>query len=344
MQFNRLIQQAIVQGASDLIITAGSPPVIRRSGELVKLEGPNWSPGDTEILLHQLLSDEQRRRFEQAGEINISYSIFGTGRFRVSGFRQRGTVGVVTRVIPSVMRSGAELGIPDAVMSFANEQGGLIIIGGPPGSGRTTTVATVVDKISQSRAAHIVTLENPVEYTLRHKLGVVHQREIGLDTDSFATGLRAAMHQSPDVIVVGHMDDEIASDVLDAASGRVLVVAVVTARGVRDAVAGMVQRFPASAQVEAARQLAAVLRGACCQQLVRRADKSGLLAAFEVLTMGSEIRRAIAEQQWSTLAKIVESGNNPGTLSMHSALLHLLATGEIDHSEFTDAEALLGAS
>lgn len=342
MRFNQLVQQAVSDGASDLIITVGSPPVMRRHGALIKLEGPNLSPGDTEILLHQVLSDEQRRMFDDAGEIKISYSIFGTGRFRISGFRQRGTVGIVARVIPSMMRAPAELGIPHAVMSFSHETGGLLLVGGPPGSGRTTTVATIVDQIGHSRPAHIVSLENPVEYTLRHRLGIVHQREVGLDTDSFTTGFRAAMHQSADVIVVGHVEDEIAAEVLDAASGRVLVVAVVTARGVRDAAAGMIQHFPASAQPEAARQLAAVLRGVSCQQLVRRPDGAGLRAAFEVLTMGPEVRRAIADQQWANLSRMVDDGVNPGTVSMHNALLQLLATGDIDHAEFTDSEALLG--
>ena len=344
MRFDDLAKLAVSSGASDLILTAGNPPVMRRNGELAKSEGAAFSPADTEILLQQVLTDDQRRRFEEAGEIDLSYSIFGTGRFRICGFRQRGSVGLAVRIIPSAMRSATKLGIPDAVMSFAHETGGLLLIGGPPASGRTTTLATVVDSINQVRAAHVVSLEAPVEYTLRHKLGVVHQREIGLDTASFAAGMRAAMHQSADVIVVGNLEDEIVPLVLDAASGRVLVVAVVTARGVRDALTGIVQRFSAQTQVEAARQLAAVLRGASCQQLLRRADRSGLLAAFEVLTVGAEARRAIANQQWADLGRLIDSGSNPGTVSMQTAVLQLLATGEIDHAEYTDAAALLSST
>lgn len=341
MRFSELLQKAVEAGASDVIVTVGSPPVLRRNGELVRCDGAAFGPGDTELLVHQILNEEQRRRFEQNGEVNISYSIFGTGRFRVSAFRQRGTVGIVARIIPSVLRTGVQLGIPDAVINFGLAPGGLILIAGPPGSGRTTTIAAMIDAINTQRAAHIVSLEDPVEYLFRHKLGIVHQREIGADTASFGSGLAAAIVQSADVVVISDLQPEVIPLAFEAASGRVLIIAAVVARSIREALAGIVNRFPVHAQEQAAYRLAWVLRGASCQQLLRRSGGEGVVPAFEVLAVGQDARQAILASQWDRISQLTAEGAEPGSTSMHDSLVKLLAAGDIDHAQYTEAAPLV---
>ncbi len=341
MRFSELLQKAVEAGASDLIVTVGSSPVLRRNGELIRCDGTAFGPGDTELLIHQLLNEEQRRRFDQDGEINVSYSIFGTGRFRVSGFRQRGTVCIVARVIPSILRSGVQLGIPDSVLRFGLAPGGLVLVAGPPGSGRTTTIAAIIDGINSQRAVHIVSLEDPVEYLFRHKLGVVHQREIGTDTASFASGLASSLLQAADVVVISDLQPEVVPAVFEAASGHVLVIAAVVARSIREALAGIVGRFPVHVQGQAAYRLAWLLRGACCQQLLRRAGGEGVVPAFEVLTMGQQARQAILESQWEQVERLLGEAAEPGSTSMHDSLVKLLAAGEIDHSEYSEAMPLV---
>jgi len=223
------------QGASDLIITVGSSPAIRKNGGIVRLPGQRLTPVETDGLLQQLLVEEQREAFGRYGEISLSYSVFGTGRFRVQAFRQRGTVSFTVRTIPTLVRSALSLGIPEAAVRLALCESGLVIIAGPPGSGRTTTLASMVDAINSQREAHLVTLEDPIEYLHRHNRSIVNQREIGSDCPTFADGLRGAIVQTADVIVLGEMDAQSVPLMLRAAGNRILVLTVVMASDVREA-------------------------------------------------------------------------------------------------------------
>ncbi len=250
-------------------------------------------------------------------------------------------MGIVARVIPSILRTGVQLGIPDPVLRFGLAQGGLVLVAGPPGSGRTTTIAAMIDMINTQRAVHIVSLEDPVEYLFRHRLGVVHQREIGTDTASFGSGLASAMLQAADVVAISDLQPEVIPAVFEAASGRILIIAAVVARSIREALAGIVNRFPVHAQEQAAYRLAWVLRGASCQQLLRRSGGEGSVPAFEVLTVGQDARQAILGAQWDRIAKLLDEGAEPGSTCMHDSLVKLLAAGEIDHAQYSEAMPLM---
>lgn len=334
MRIHELLQTAVEQGASDLIVTVGSPPVIRKSGGLVRLSGQRLTPADTDGFLHQLLVEEQREVFARTGEISFSYSVFGTGRFRVQAFRQRGTASITIRTIPTTVRSAVQLGIPDAVLRLALSNSGLVIVAGTPGSGRTTTLACMVDVINTQREAQLVTLEDPIEYLHRHNRSIVNQREIGSDCPSFAVGLNAAIRQTADVIVLGGMDPASVPLMLSAAGNGILVLTLAMARDVREALELVIATFEAHQRRRGCQLLADTLRGVICQQLVPRSGGEGMVAAFEVFVAGTAARELIRSARFRDLPRFLEEAGDPGCTTMRASLAALAAAGQISEAEY----------
>ncbi len=334
MRIHELLQTAVDQGASDLIITVGSSPAIRKNGGIVRLPGQRLTPVETDGLLQQLLVEEQREAFGRYGEISLSYSVFGTGRFRVQAFRQRGTVSFTVRTIPTLVRSALSLGIPEAAVRLALCESGLVIIAGPPGSGRTTTLASMVDAINSQREAHLVTLEDPIEYLHRHNRSIVNQREIGSDCPTFADGLRGAIVQTADVIVLGEMDAQSVPLMLRAAGNRILVLTVVMASDVREALRLVAGAFEPYRQASAAQLLADTLQGVVCQQLVPRAGGEGMVAAFEVLIVDQSARELIRAGRLDELPALLDGRGDPESTTMRASLAALAATGQISENEY----------
>jgi len=339
VRVHELLQIAVDRNASDLILTVGSPPVIRRHGELVCLDHARLTPVDTEGLLFQLLTEQQRLEFQAKGQLSASYGVFGTGRFRLNGFRQRGTVAMAIRVIPSTVRPSLQATLPEPVLRLALQTDGLVIVCGPPSSGRTTTLASMVEAINTNRTAHIVTVEDPIEYLHRHQKSIVNQREVGTDTSDFQSGLGAALQQTADVIVLGEFVPAVTQLVLDAAAAGPLVLTAMIARSAVDALNQITNRFSASQQAQARHQLANCLRGVACQQLVPKADGEGQVAAFEVLTPSEPSRELILKGQWAELHSLMEEPSEPDSTSMRQSLHSLVARGEI-----TSVEAAMRSS
>lgn len=334
MRIHELLQMAVDQGASDLIITVGSPPVLRRNGTLVRLEGQRMAPADTDGLLQQLLLEGHRDTFARTGEISLSYSVFGTGRFRIQAFRQRGTVTMIARTIPTAVQSAIQLGIPDSAVRLALSASGLVIVAGPPGSGRTTTLASMVDTINSQREAHVLTLEDPIEFLHRHSRSLVNQREVGTDCPSFGAGLRAAIHQTVDVIAVGEMDPESVPLMLTAAGSGILVLTSALARDVREVLGQMATAFEPHQQERACRLLADNLRGVVCQQLVPRSGGDGMVAAFEVFVVESAARELIRTMRLDEVSRLLDGGGGGDSVPMRDALAALAAAGKISESDF----------
>jgi twitching motility protein PilT len=339
-----LLPLASTEQTSDLLIIAGSPPVLRQQGLLVRVGGPRINPAEVEAMLNQMLTEDLRQRYDKTGDITFSYSVFGSGRYRVSAFRQRGTAGLAIRAIAASVPTAVQLRLPDAAIHMALASGGLVIVCGPPGSGRTTTLAALVDTVNSQRQAHVVTIESPIEYLHKHSLGLVSQREVGTDTRSYLSGLQAALDQTPDVIVLSELDSESTPLALQIALAGKLVIASLVATRIPDALATAIARLPAHQQSNARQQLASSLRGAVCQQLISRAGGAGQFAAFEVLTVGPRARELVAAGDWAGLAQLIDDGIEPGTTGMRQALVTLAATGEISESEYLARTAALEVS
>jgi twitching motility protein PilT len=333
MRIHDLLQVAVDREASDLILTVGSPPVIRRHGSLVRLDDSRLTPAETEGLLFQVLSEAQRLDFQAKGQISASYGVFGTGRFRLNGFRQRGTIALAIRIIPNSIRPSLQMTLPEAVLRLALGAGGLVIVCGSPSSGRSTTLASLVEAINSNRTAHIVTLEDPIEYLHKHGKSVINQREIGIDTVGFETGIAAALRQTADVIVLGDLVPAVTGIVLDTAAVGILVLAAMTARSAVEALSQVTRRFPPDQQPQAQHQLADSLRGVVCQQLIPKAPEDGQVAAFEVLTATAAAREHVRQGRWADLQELLEDSSEPGLTSMRRALSALVSGGVISEVE-----------
>ncbi len=334
-RINDLLEIATQQQASDLIITVEAPPTMRLNADLVPIGGTKCRPQDTESLLYQMLSDEMAAKFERLGEVDFAYSIPGLGRYRVNGFRQRGSVGIVARVIPVRIQTIAELGLPDVVASLARRPNGLILVTGPTGSGKTTTLAAMIDLINTECAYHIVTLEDPIEYLHRHKRSLVNQREIGRDTKTFASGLRAALRENPDVILVGELRDlETISIAMTAAETGHLVLATLHTCDAAQTIDRIIDVFPPHQQDQVRVQLSGTLQGVLAQTLVRRKSGRGRVAAFEILVATPAVRNLIREGKTYQIPTQIQTGARFGMKTMEGSLRELAANGFISEQEY----------
>jgi twitching motility protein PilT len=335
------LQQAlrvvVEDGGSDLHIKVPSRPLMRLQGRLIPLEDTEpLTPADTERVLREMLTASDRlAEFARDGEIDFSYTVRGLARFRVNSFRQRGSVSIACRVVPFNIRSVGELGLPDAVTTLANEPRGIILVTGTTGSGKSTTLAAMVDHINTTYPRNIVTIEDPIEYLHRDKTSVVHQREIGFDTNSFAQALRRVLRQDPDVILIGEMrDEETVGTALSAAETGHLVLSTLHTIDAVETVNRIIDFFPPHHHQQVRAMLAGSLRGVISQRLVPTVNNDSRVVACEVLTMTGRVRDMISDSdETGKLGEVIAEGSYYGMQTFDQALLHLFDDGKISMDE-----------
>lgn len=318
---------------SDIHLTVKSKPVVRRTGELKEYtKYPETLTNEKmEEILRILMNEEQLEEFEEKGELDFSYSIPDLTRFRVNAYRQRGTISVALRVIPTKIPSIDELGLPEILKQIALQRNGLVLCTGPTGSGKSTTLAAMINEINEKRNCHILTLEDPIEYLHTHKNCIVHQREVGIDTRTFAAGLRAALRQDPDVILVGEMRDlETISIALEAAETGHLVLATLHTTDAPKTVDRIIDVFPPHQQQQVRIQLASCLNAVIAQQLLPRVDGKGMVAALEILIGTPAVRNIIREGNSAQLETVMQTGGKYGMIVMNNYLIQLYERGLIN--------------
>ena len=331
LHVNDLLVMLLEQKGSDLHLTAGSPPVIRVHGELRPVPGVDPINGsDIREMIYAILTQKQRERFENDLELDCSYTLPGQSRFRMNVFLQRDSVGAVLRAIPYEIVDFDLLGLPASVKQFADLPRGLVLVTGPTGSGKSTTLASLVDIVNRNKALHIMTVEDPIEFLHTHKRAVVNQREGGEDTHSFAEALRHVLRQDPDVILVGEMRDlETISTALTAAETGHLVFATLHTQDAPQSIDRIIDVFPAHQQQQIRVQLASSLQGICTQQLLRTADGSGRAVASEVLVATPAIRNLIREGKIYQIYSLMQAGGKFGMITMDQNLAALVKNGSI---------------
>lgn len=311
-------------GASDLHLTAGSPPVVRVDGEVRPLDHPPLTPAATRDLVYDILTDEQRRRLENDWELDFSYSVPGAARFRVNVYFQRGSLGAAFRAVPHEIKSLNELGLPPVVESLTEKPRGLVLVTGPTGSGKSTTLAAMIDRINETRSGHIMSIEDPIEFLHRHKRCIVNQREVASDTRSFAAALRHVLRQDPDVILVGEMRDlETISLAVTAAETGHLVFGTLHTQDAPQTVDRIVDVFPPHQQGQVRAQLANALQGIVTQTLLKRRDGRGRVVACEVLVATPGVRNLIREGKNHQLYSAMQTGGKFGMQTLDAALASL---------------------
>lgn len=325
MNTNELLKLVVEKKASDLHITVGVPPVLRINGTLIKLDLPQLTPHDTEDIVKDLLSSEQLRRLEENGDIDLSYSVKGLGRFRINAYKQRGTYGLAIRSVALKIPSLDELGLPEILKDLAMKTRGLILVTGPTGSGKSTTLASMIDLINSKRNCHILTLEDPIEYLHKHNKSIVNQREIGYDAVSYASALKAALREDPDVILVGEMRDlETIQIAITAAETGHLVLSTLHTIGAAKTIDRIVDVFPPYQQQQIKVQLSNVLEGVVSQQLIPKKDNSGRVVATEVMIATPAIRNLIKEGKTFQIQSMLQTGGKFGMVTMDMSIAILL--------------------
>jgi len=331
VQLDDLLDRVVRLRGSDLHLTAGTPPVVRVQGELRRIEGMATLNGsDVRRLVLGTLTQRQRERFLEDGELATSHAIPGKGRFRVSAFIQRDSVGAVLRLVPGAIPSPEDLGLPEDVIEWSDQKRGLVLVCGPHGSGTSTTLAALVDRINRARPCHILTIEQPIEFLHKRRMAIVNQREVGEDTASFERGLRYALRQDPDVLVVGELPDvETIRSALTAAETGQLVLATLRTVDAVKSIERIVESFPTDQQAHVRLQLAATLRGIVVQQLVPALD-GGVALATEVLLPTPEVLTCIRTADHGGLLKAIVGGVASGMGTMDQSLAELVQEGVVD--------------
>jgi twitching motility protein PilT len=333
----RSLHAVVERGGSDLHLKVPSQPLIRLQGDLTPIEGSEpLSPADTERVLREMLTASERlAEFARDGEIDFSYTVRGLARFRVNAFRQRGSISIACRVVPFEIRAAAELGLPDVVTRLAGEPRGIIVVTGTTGSGKSTTLAAMVDHINRNYARNIVTIEDPIEYLHRDQQSIVHQREIGFDTTSFSQALRRVLRQDPDVILIGEMrDEETVGTALSAAETGHLVLSTLHTIDAVETVNRIIDFFPPHHHQQVRAMLAGSLRGVISQRLVPTIDGEGRAPACEVLTMTGRVRDLVSNPaETGKLGEVIAEGSYYGMQTFDQALLGLYEDGTISMDE-----------
>ena len=330
MNIFKLLEIGVELGASDIHITVDSPPIARVKGSFVKLREENLSKEDTQEMAREITGPKKFKVLEENGEVDLSVSIQSGDRFRVNAYKQRGNYAIAIRTITSQIPSFKTLGLPDVVASFAEKHKGLVLVTGPTGSGKSTTLASLIDIINSTQERHIITLEDPIEYVHNHKRGIVNQREIGNDTETFNAALRAALRQDPDVILVGEMrDPETVSIALTAAETGHLVFSTLHTVGSAKTIDRIVDMFPAEQQQQIRTQLSTVCEGVISQQLIKTIDGRNRVAALEVMVTTPAIRNLIRENKTYQIQNIIQTSSKIGMQSMDQELVNLFRQGRI---------------
>ena len=308
---NALLKSMVEQGGSDLHITTNSPPLVRVDGTLRPLNLPPLTPSETKQLAYSILTDNQKHRLEENLELDFSFGIKGLARFRSNVFHQRGAIGAAFRQIPYEIRSFRELGLPSVVEKLCEKPRGLVLVTGPTGSGKSTTLASMIDKINRERHEHIITIEDPVEYLHGHKSCIVNQREIHADTHSFSNALRAALRQDPDVVLIGEMRDfETMETALRIAETGHLTFATLHTNSAASSINRIMDAFPAHQQSQIRVQLSFVLEGILSQSLLPKANGKGRCLALEILIPNSAIRNLIREDKVHQIYGMMQAGQS----------------------------------
>jgi twitching motility protein PilT len=331
-----LLKMLVDMGGSDLHIATATPPQVRVNGELTRLQLPELQPNETKQLVYSVLTDAQKKRFEETMELDFSFGIKALGaRFRCNVFSQRGAVGAVYRLIPEKIRAFGELGLPAVLATLADRPRGLVLVTGPTGSGKSTTLAAMIDKINAERHGHILTIEDPIEYIHQHKNCLVNQRELHSDTGSFTVALRAALREDPDIVLIGEMRDlETVESALKIAETGHLTFGTLHTNSAAQTINRIIDIFPSGQQAQIRTQLSLVLEGIVCQALLPKADGKGRVVSLEILVPTPAIRNLIRDDKVHQIYGSMQTGQdkfgmqtaNQSLASLHQKRLITLET------------------
>uniref|UniRef100_A0A7V1EH71 Type IV pilus twitching motility protein PilT n=1 Tax=candidate division WOR-3 bacterium TaxID=2052148 RepID=A0A7V1EH71_UNCW3 len=330
MDIDVLLEELVLRDGSDLHLRVGEPPVYRVAGELQRSDNPPVTKEDMENLIFGLMKPAQREMFEKNLEFDMAYEIPAVARFRVNCFKQMGNIGVVMRIIPLKIKTIDEWGFPSVLKRIAELPRGLVLVTGPTGSGKSTTLAAMIEHINQHFRKHIITIEDPIEFLHRDKLSIIEQREIGVDTKSYAEALRRAIRQNPDIILVGEMRDlETMAQTITAAETGHLVFSTLHTIDAVQTIDRIIDVFPPSQQQQIRLQLSTTLQAVITETLVRRKDGAGRVAAFEIMVCTPAIRSAIREAKTPQIYSAIQTGSRLGMIQMDQYLRNLLNQGII---------------
>ncbi len=335
LNLRALLEEMIQKDASDLHITAAEKPKLRVDGDIVDSSVPDvLTPKDTLQLAYSVLTENQKKRFETDDELDFSFGIQNLARFRGNVFKQRGCVAMVIRMIPFNVRTFQELGLPAVIAKLSERPRGLILVTGPTGSGKSTTLAAIIDKINKERKGHIITVEDPIEFIHRHQACIVNQREIGTDTKTFANALKYALREDPDVILVGEMRDlETVAAALTIAETGHLVLATLHTNSAAESINRIIDVFPSNQQSQVRAQLAFVLEGVVTQTLLPKAKGRGRCMAAEIMVATPAIRALIRDDKIHQIYSAMQSGKKFGMQTMNDALYQLYTSREVSQEE-----------
>lgn len=326
----QLLEATFQNKASDLHLTVGLPPVMRKNGQLKYFGDINLTEDDTKSMLQEVLSLEKLKEFEDKGEIDFSFELPGLCRFRINAYYQQKNVSIAIRMIESNIPQIETLGMPNILYKLADKPQGLILVTGPTGSGKSTTLASMIDYINSTKSKHIITLEDPIEYVHSHKNSIINQREVGSDTKSFANGLRAALRQDPDVILVGEMRDlETISTAITAAETGHLVMATLHTSSAPTTIDRIIDVFPPHQQGQIRIQLANVLQGIISQRLFIRSDEQGRVAATEILVQTPSVANLIRNEKVHQIQNVMQTSRSLGMHTLEASIQQLVTTGKI---------------
>ncbi len=330
-----MLHKAIQAGASDLHLTIGTAPQLRIDGRLRPMDLPSLTPADTKRLAYSVMTDTQKHAFEEKWEFDFSFGIKDLCRFRANIFTQRGAVSAVFRVIPFEIKGFEALGLPPVVQKLCNKPRGLILVTGPTGSGKSTTLAAMIDKINRERYEHILTIEDPIEFMHSHKSCIVNQREVNNDTRSFADALRVALREDPDVVLIGEMRDlETVESALRIAETGHLTLATLHTNSAASTINRIVDIFPANQQPQIRAQLSMVLEGIMCQSLIPRTNGTGRAMAMEIMIPNSAIRNLIREDKVHQIYSAMQAGQEKFEMqTFNQSLAHLVLTQQITEDD-----------
>lgn len=332
------INDILIEGhgkrASDVLLVAGSPPIYRINGELIRQGEARLMPPDTQEMAREILSDEMWGELKNMREVDLSYGIDNISRFRVNVFHQRSSISLAFRVIPRDIPTMEDLGIPQILKKIMHSPHGLFLVTGPTGSGKSTSLASMIDYLNQTLSRHVITLEDPIEYLHRHGKSIIEQREVGFDTNSFQNGLRASLRQDPDVILVGEMRDlETISTALTAAETGHLVLATLHTQDTSSTVDRIIDVFPTHQRSQTRIMLASILLGVMSQRLLIKSDRSGRVAATEMMICNSAIKNLIRSEKMHQIPNILQTSRDQGMHTMEMSIKDLVEQGLVNPAE-----------